>query len=974
MLAGDGRGMDHGRVNVRLAWGVVASGLCAWAARPAGPVRLPDGADGRPGEAVALGPGDAAEGDVEHAVAELAALVEAGGVVAAGAGVELGAGFRSARLDGARGDQRDAVMAALRAVGPGGAGRLGDRAGFLVALFGPAVTRRVGAAAARAAQDGRWAALHLAVAASDVLGPEQLERILALDAPSGVDVVPGGLPSVLGRCLRQVLEPVPGPRRLDLVLDLWGRILEHHEGIARRKRRLATQSSRDRVSDLRERRRHYDDEKILSRLRQALGVAEGPSLADAARWTPDEGYWRDRLDRILDDALGATALLRTATAVADDGLQAGLERSAPLIRAAAERVDDRAAAHSARRVRGLTGIPARPAAHVREIHRGLSGGAPRDAEFAAYLRPRLTSARAYALLVIEDIERTMYDMLVSRAGMLREWAAGRLRDWREAAGYGRAPDEWAGIPPWSTPMLDGAAPLHERLGAGGDPAAVEVVGDLLWYADLVDALARLHGHDRAQGVPGTGAPWFDHDPEPVTEPLAPRLDSITMAVCGAAQLAALGGVPPRGARTWPALTEGLMSGAAIAEALTGDFSVPAPLLALDGSAVPGAGVRVKVARSARDLAEWSDHMGNCIAGPDYIEDARKGRVGLVGLYDRRGMLVVNAELSPLRPASRGWRVSEMAARFNDEPDEETQRRIRDWAAAVPAAFPGASEAPAPGGRAPDEPAPVRPVRRRAAPRLVEVAGPALAVLAQRTFDDTAPEVLEVYAALAATSPDAAPVRLRRMGAAQLASAVRRVLDASSPSASAGSPGLLRLWSATGSRPLGAALDGLDPALRDRFDQLPLLLEEPPLPKTLRRLVGLPAIADAYNLDLAARRTRRAIGRLAVQDDPAIARALTRHATEPLLCALLVAVNCEAPAIELAPVTARRRIRVPGYPSTTLKDENGPWRRAMPAARELGADTAVFWERIRAHGLRVPASWIAAGGWTALWSRAHSHRR
>ncbi|MFG2088459.1 hypothetical protein [Spirillospora sp. NPDC048824] len=948
-------------MKIRLAWGVVASGLCAWAARPPGPARLPDEADARPGEAVALGPEEASGEDVAHAVAELGRLVGAGGVVAAGAGVDLGAGFRSARLDGARGDQRDAVLAALRAVGLREAGRLGDRAGFLVALFGPAVTRRVGAAAGRAVEDGRWAALHLAVAASDVLGPEQLERVLALEAPEGVDIVPGGLPSVLGEHLRQVFEPVPRPRRLDLILDLWERVLEHHAGVARRKRRLGTQGRRDRVADLRERRRHYEDEWILNLLRTSLGIVRDPSLAEAARWKPDERYWSDRLQVIVQDALGATALLRTATAVADHGLQDGLDRSAALIGAAAAQVNDMTAAQSARRVPGLTGIPARPAAHVRDIHRRLSGGAPRDARFAAHLRPRLTSARDYALVIIEDVERLLDEMRGVRDEMLREWGATGLRDWREAVGYERPPGEWAGIPPWSGPLLGDTAPLHERLTATEEPAAVEKVGDLLWYADLLDALARLHGHDRAQGVPGFGAPWLDHDPEPVVEPLAPRLDSITLAVSGAAQLAALGGVPPRGARTWSALTGGLMSGTAIAEALTGGFAVPAPLLAWDGKAVPGAGVRVKVARGARDLAEWADYMGNCIAGPAYLDDARKGRTGLLGFYGKHGLLVVNAELAPLRPASRGWRISEIAARFNDDPDEELERRIRDWVAAIPGTL---EEEPTP---PPDELPPARPARRRAAPRLVEDAGPALGTLARRAWEETAPGVLGVFAAVAATPPDAALVRLRRLGAAQLASAVRRALATERAD-------LIELWAATGNRPLETALDGLDPSLRDRFDQLPLLLGEPPLPKTLRRLIKVPAIADAYNLDLAGRRTRRAIGRLAVQDDPVIARALARRATEPLLCALIVTVNCDASGIEPVPVTAPRRVRVPGYPATTLKDGDGPWQRALPAARELGADTAAFWDGIAGHGLRVPASWLASGGWTALWARAHGHRR
>ncbi|WUI02698.1 hypothetical protein OHR68_13110 [Spirillospora sp. NBC_00431] len=947
-------------MKIRLAGGVVASGLCAWTARPAGPVRLPGGADGRPGEAVALGPDGAPAEDVERALAELARLVAAGGVAAAGAGVDLGGGFRSARLDGARGDQRDAVLAALRAVGIDDAHRLGDRAGFLVALFGPAVTKRVGAAAARAVGEGRWAALRLAVAASDVLGPEQLERVLALEAPEHADVIPGGPPSVLARHLRQVLRPVPGPRRLDLILDLWARVVEHHEDIARRERRLATQSRRDRKPDLRERRARFDDELILARMRLELGKND-PSLADAARWKPPQWYWHDRLGRVLNDALGATALLRTAVAVSDHGLRAGLERSAAVIRAAEAQVPDMVAAHSARRVPGLTGLPARPAAYVRDLARRLSRDTPDEAKLAGYVRPRLAGARAFALLIVEDVGRLVEDLGHSHTDELREWGSGDLREWREGAGYVRPPAEWGGIPSWAGLLLGEAEPLRDRLAPGRDPAAEETVGDLLWYADLIDALARLHGHDLAQPTPGTGKPWFDHDPEPVVEPLAPRLDSVTLAVSGAAQLVALGGAPPRGARTWTGLTGGLMAGTAIAEALTGEFAVPAPLLERDGTAVPGAGVRFKIARGARDLSEWSAHMGNCIAGPFYLDDAKEGRVGLAGLYDKDGLLVANAELTPMKPLSRGWRISEIAARFNDDPDPELERRFRDWVATIPG--PARAE-PAP---AADEPPPVRPARRRGAPRLVEDVGPVLGPLAERAWRETAAEALDVYAAVAATPPDAALVRLRRLGFAQLTGAVRRALDA-------GGVDLAGLWTATGRRPLATALNGLDPALRDRFDQLPLLLDEPPLPKALRRLVKLPAIADPYALDLAGLRTRRAIGALAVQDDPAVATAIARRATEPLLCALAVAVTCAAPEIELASVTARRRIRVPGYPATTLKDEDGPWRRALPVARELGADTTRFWDEIAAHGLRVPASWLPPAGWTALWSRAHNHRR
>ncbi|MEO3825597.1 hypothetical protein [Actinomadura sp. B10D3] len=948
-------------MKIRLSGGVVASGRHAWIAGPSGPRRLPDGSDARPGAPVALGPEEASEEDAAHAVRELTLLVADGGAVAAGAGVDLGAGFRSARLDGARGDQRDAALAALRAVGVQNAHRLGERSGLLVALFGPAVTRRVGAAAARAAEDGRWAALHLASAASDVLGPEQLEKVLALEAP-GVELAPEGQPSVLALYLRQVLGDVPGPRRLALILDLWARVLDHRTGLARREARLATQSRRDRVADLRKRRRYDDRERILSRLRMELETSE-PSLADAAHWIPDGWYWRERLNRVLQDAVGATALLRAAVAVADHGLEDGLERSVPVLRAAAGILPDVAAAQSARRVPGLTGLPVRPAAYVRDLLRKTTGSGPRDAKLAGYVKPRLACARDFALVIIEDVERVIREArLYAPGGVLQAWGELNLTGWREGARYVRPPAEWAGIPDWTGPALGDRGPLRDRLAPSGDPASVELIGDMLWYADLVDALAGLYGHELARPTAGTGEPWFDHDPpEDEDEPLTPRLDSVMVAVSGAAQLVALGGVPPRAPRTWTDLTAGLMSATAISAALTGDFVVPPALAALDGAAVPGTRVRLKIARSARDVAGWAAYMGNCIAGPAYVDDARAGRSALAGLYDVAGPLVVNAELVPLRPASRGWRVAEIAARFNDAPDEDLERRFRDWVAAIPGAVPD------PVVLVPEEPPPARTARRRATPRLVEEAGPALDGLARRALDATGPAALGTYGAVAATAPDAAPARLRRLGGAQLAGAVRRALDE-------GATDIIRLWTGTGHRPLATALDGLDPALRARFDRLALLLGEPPLPKTLRRLVKRPAIADAYALDLVARRVRRAIGRLAVEDDPVIAGALARSASEPLLCALAVMTTCGAPDADLVPVTGPRSVTVPGYPVSALDDKDGPWHRALPAARELGADTAAFWDEIAEHGLRVPASWLAHGGWTALWSRAHSRRR
>lgn len=918
------------------------------------------------GAPVALGPDDARADQVAHAVTELTGLVAAGGAAAAGAGVYLGSGFRSARLAGARGDQRDAVLAALRVLGVEQADRLGDRAGFLVALFGPAVTKRVGAATTNAISDGRWAAVTLASAASDMLGPEQLESVLALEAPAGVEMVPGPA-SALAQHLRQVLTPLPEPRRLELLLDLWAQVTSHHAELARRSRLLETQSRRDRAEDLRKRRKHHDDELILALVRDH--VPDPESLADVARWTPPGYYWRSRLDGIVQDALAATALLRTAVAVGNHGLDEGLARSADLLCVAEALLPAPAAAAAARKVTGLTGLPTRPGAYVRDIHRRLSGAGPRGRRFEGFVRPRLACARDFALVIMREVGHLL-DQPGPGSEVLRSWAASDMRSRRKDFGYTRArpPAEWQGIPHWTDEVLGVQESLAQRsAGAGAVVAAAEpttsisaaeVVGDLLWYAELADALAALYGHNSAQGPLGTGFPWLDYNPTPPAEPLSPRLDSVTLAVSGAAQLIALGGTPPKRVRAWRDFTDGLLASTSITEAITGEFVVPAPLAALDGTVVAGTSLRLRVARNARTLAQWSDYMGNCIAGENYVNEARAGRSVLTGLYDKNDVLVINAELVARRPVARGWRVEEIQARFNHSPDEVIERRFRSWVDTVPAAT-VSENVPT----LPDEVPPGRTPRRRSVPRLVEDVGPALGPLVQEAWQEAEGEVLSTFAALAGTAPDAALARLRRLGSSGVADACRHTLHA-------GSVSLHDLWAASGIRPLRTGVAALDPAVRDSFDQLALLFSEPPMAKSLRRLVKLPAIADAYAQDLVARSVRRAIGDLACLDDQVIARALAVRTTEPLLCALAVMMTCRAPEIDLMAVVPPRTVTVPGYPATALDDESGPWQRAFPTARELGADTAVVWDEIAEHGLRVPASWLTHGGWAPLWTRAH----
>src|SRR5256885_11023502 len=118
---------NHGCVAVRLTGGVVTGrGLRGWApgAGPLGAVSPVDAGEAElpPGTAIVVGPEDAGRAAVGAALAELAALVAAGGVEAAGAGVELAGGFRSARLAGAPGDRRGAGPAAPPPPCPGRAG------------------------------------------------------------------------------------------------------------------------------------------------------------------------------------------------------------------------------------------------------------------------------------------------------------------------------------------------------------------------------------------------------------------------------------------------------------------------------------------------------------------------------------------------------------------------------------------------------------------------------------------------------------------------------------------------------------------------------------------------------------------------------------------------------------------------------------------------------------------------------------
>ncbi|MFI6594713.1 hypothetical protein ACIBHX_00620 [Nonomuraea sp. NPDC050536] len=969
---------------IRLAFGVVAGkGQAVWDAR--GRVVR----DGLPeGTPVVLGP---EHGDGQAAARELARLVAEGGVVAAGAGVELRPGFRSARLEGARGDRRDAVLAALRVLGVDGIERLGERAGVLVALFGAGATKPVAAAASRAIAEGRWADLDLASAASDLLEPEQLERLLTtptaprqperlpvapavlerlpvapadlerlpadlgqperlpatpadpghldaavadrgqgdgllggprqvdgiLDGPGqgdglldgagegdGLHVAVGGIDqaghrgpaSAVAENLGRVLEGFPAKRRLELLLDLRGRVAAAQ---ARNRRTEKLTAVRSRLEDVRRRYSDHADEQLIARVRAELG--HEPTLGEAARWVPPPWYWAQAAHRVMCDAQAATVLLRAAVAVAEYGTQAGLERCAAQLTAAAPLMGDGEAGWAARRVPGLAGVPARPGCYVRDLARRL-GDTPEP--FAAQ---RLARAEDYGTVVLAAAT----ERIAVAHRYLHDWAKGTLSDWRAAVGHTevRQPSTWL------QPPVGGGEPLANRA------PEEETAGDLLWLADLADALAQLHGAEAAVAHYGDPTPYFLYHPDD-PDPLDPRYDTIALAVAGTAQLASYGGRVSRRCRTWAELVRELAASAHVSEALTGTFRLPAALAEADGLPLPGTDLRVECARGGRLLAEWASYMGNCIAGEYYVSGATRGDFGLVALRAPDGRIVANLEL---RPGTRGWRVEEFRARFNDDPPPEVAEAVTRWVGSLRPAVP--EQEP------PDEPSP--------SPRAPGTRRPG------RLFREIAePLARQVARAMAAPETERA---LRTLQRAHNLTALRRMPAERLGRAFQDTP-LAELWAATGIRPLRAVLDNLDLTVR-----LAPLLADAPLPSSMRRLARHPDVAAARSMELVARRIRWTIG----------TPSHLRGAGTQVLCALVIAATARG---EGTPITVPGETAVPGYPASDLADPAGPWQQALDGAVELGADLDAFWERVLESGLLVPETWLD-GGWPTLWSRA-----
>jgi hypothetical protein len=952
-------------MSVQLAFGVTTGpGLRCWLPTPGGRATPADDRAGAhpPGSPVAVGP-DGAEPD--KAIQQLTLLVAGGTEVAAGAGVDLGRGFTSARLAGTSGDRRDAVLAALSFLGTDGAHRLGDRTSVLVALFGLSATKRVGAAANTAITEQRWAALQLASAASDLLGPEQLERVLELRAPNGIDPFPRGAASTLADHLSRVLTRYQRPRRLALIVSLWEHVCTQLLDRQRLVRLPSTQTRTDRIGKLRERHREHFDAPLLQEL--TWGVGGNPTQAAVARWRPPQSWTAQELKRLLHDAIAATALLRFARTMSDEGLAAATQKHRGELAAADACLTDNERAAATRRPEGAYSHPARPGRYVHDLLKPLRPGRTITGKAETYVRERVAMARNYGVVVLDAVTELIenIDELHNCWDTCKPWHAAQLREWRAAVGFSRAPGTWE-QPPLADAHADSPKQtLAQRMAAApdADPVSLEAPHDLLWYADLADALAPFYGHEAANVRHAHPAPELAYNPPPPPpEPSRPRADSVPLAAAGVAQLVAFGATPPPRCGSWSQLVDGVMTDAAVAEASVGVFPIPPEMSTVDKQGVPGTALSVELGREPRQLAEWSSYMGNCIGESWYAEQAHRGQCVLMALRDSGdGRIVANLDI---RRRAGGWQIHELRARFNDTLDPTLEEHVKRWVHALTP-----REPPAP------EPAlPVPPVRSRggasrrsAAGRLPADLTRALTAEVERALA-AAPAVAarRTYAVLARGlgrnadfEPDAAVIALKRLGPVQHVELLRTALD--------GGLGAPALWRATHVRPLAAAVDRLDPGLRE-YDRLTTLTGGAPLPRTLRALVRRPAIAPAYAMDVVAQAIRKAMGELAGGDT--LARSVARRPSPELVCALVIATTCLSTVDDAVRLVAAGTTAVPGFPATDLLDEHGPWQHARTAAADLGAPVELFDERVAEHGLLVPAALLGRGGWPALWRRAH----
>lgn len=545
---------------------------------------------------VVVGPPGAPAREIERARREARRLLAAGGPLVAAAGVDLGGGFRSARLDGGGESRRDAVLAALEVLGVDQVGRIGEQPALLAALFGPRATRRVGATARQVMASGNLSSLRLAVAASDLLGPEQLEDVLGwgLALPTGVDPVPHGSTELLAERLQAVLGSFTSRRRLSLIRSLWDDVVAWQRSAHARARARRRRFSQTRLDAWRRTIARKDEAWWRTAARPELG--DRPSPTAMLMWVPGPQVWSDALGWAFQEAISATALLRTAMAAEEGPVEVAvlghLDQLAYAATALLPTVPDRVEVLRSFTPRGSPASDGAGAVAGAAVLATDPQTADRSVEVAGVRvdRDRLGPSLARALADACELAQAVLGWAIELYGTMSEVPrevrpTTAVTGWGAVAGYSpvREPHLWSHRDVGPADRLS----LAERLAAQpAEAMTTELLDDGLWLADLADALARWYGHEHA-AIAWFGLDGIDVDPplEP-PDPRLPLVESLPLAIAGAAQLVSLGASPPARPGSWEGLVRALVTSAE-AMGLADEFPVAPEVTDWNRRELPG---------------------------------------------------------------------------------------------------------------------------------------------------------------------------------------------------------------------------------------------------------------------------------------------------------------------------------------------------------------------------------------------------